>query len=93
MEKIGWVCRTQDPRDRRRVIIRLVPEEVRVVLPHFAPLARAMAELFASYSDDELALIVDFAARSNQMLSDENTRLRGKRPAARMRGQTDAAGS
>jgi DNA-binding MarR family transcriptional regulator len=93
LEKVGWVRRAQDPRDRRRVIIHLVPEQVRVVFPHFAPLARAMAELFARYSDDELALILDFTARSNHVLSEENTRLRGKAPAARMRGQAEQAGS
>ena len=91
MERVGWVRRAQDLRDRRRVIIHLVPEQVRDVLPHFAPLARAMAALFARYSDDELALILDFTARSNQVLSEENTRLRGKTPAARMRGQAESA--
>ena len=91
MEKVGWVRRAQDPRDRRRVIIHLVPERVREVFPHFAPLARAMAALFARYGDDELALILDFTARSNQVLSEENTRLRGKMPAARMPAQAESA--
>jgi DNA-binding MarR family transcriptional regulator len=93
MERAGWVRRARDPRDRRRVIITLVPEQVRVVFPHFAPLARAMAELLARYSDDELALIVDFTARRNRVLSEENTRLRGKKPAARMQGQAESARS
>ena len=93
MERVGWVRRAQDPRDRRRVIIQLIPEQVREVVPHFAPLARAMVELFARYSDDELALILDFTARSNHVLSEENTRLRGKPPAVRMRAQAEPAGS
>jgi DNA-binding MarR family transcriptional regulator len=89
MAKAGWVRRTQDPRDRRRVIIELVPEQVRVILPHFAPLTRAMAALYARYSDDELALIVDFSTRSNQVLSEENSRLRGKPVADTIRRQAD----
>jgi DNA-binding MarR family transcriptional regulator len=93
MAKIGWVRRTQDPRDRRRVIIELVPEQVRVVLPHFAPLARAMADLLARYSDDEIALIVDFTTRSNQVLSEENARLRGKAAPASMEGAARSATS
>ena len=93
MAKAGWVRRTQDPRDRRRVIIELVPEHVRVILPHFAPLTRALAALFARYSDDELALIVDFTTRSNQVLSEENSRLRGKRAAGPMGNQARSAGA
>ena len=43
---------------------------------NFAPLAAAMAELLSLYSVDELALILDFATKSNRVVADELGRLR-----------------
>jgi DNA-binding MarR family transcriptional regulator len=65
LERSGFVRRERDANDRRRVIVHLVPDRARKVAKLFEPLARAMAELYARYSDEELALMVDCTRRGN----------------------------
>jgi DNA-binding MarR family transcriptional regulator len=76
LERAGYVRREADPRDRRRVIVRPILERQAEAAPIFEPLARAMDELYASYSDDQLAVILDFAARANAIVLEQITRLR-----------------
>jgi DNA-binding MarR family transcriptional regulator len=66
LERAGLVERQRDPRDRRKVIVRLLVESERVrrIGALYEPLSRAMDEILARYSDDELALIVDFTTRT-----------------------------
>lgn len=91
LERYGYARREADPRDRRRVIIRLLPEQVeREAGPLFAPMLRAAAEVSAGYSDHDLSVIVDFISRSTPVLRDETIRLRaeqaaGERPRRRGR--------
>jgi DNA-binding transcriptional ArsR family regulator len=77
LEEAGYVRRERDPRDRRRVVIRLVVERaVHDVATVFLPMVRAWQEMAARYSDDELRLIVDFYGRMEQVLRDHLDRLR-----------------
>jgi DNA-binding MarR family transcriptional regulator len=78
LERAGYARRERDPHDRRKVIVRPVLERQAEAAPIFEPLARAMAELFARYSDDELALILDFAGRANAITMEQIARLRAK---------------
>lgn len=65
LERAGYVRREPDSRDRRRVIVRALPERAVEIAPHFADVHRAMAELYERYSDEELATILDFATRAD----------------------------
>src|ERR1700735_5307424 len=77
LEQAGYVRRERDPRDRRRVVIRLVLETaLRDVASVFLPMMRDWQEMAARYSDDELRLIVDFYARMEGVLQEHLTRLR-----------------
>ena len=61
LEEAGYVRRERDPRDRRRVVIRLVLETaLRDVASVFLPMMRDWQQMAARYSDDELGLIVGF---------------------------------
>src|SRR5438552_10065228 len=61
LEKSGCARRDRDPNDRRRVIVQPAQGETeREIGPYFSSMARAMAELYARYTDEELALILDF---------------------------------
>jgi len=42
----------------------------------FAPLASAMSELCADYSDDELDLITDFLTKLGSVMDEQTERLR-----------------
>src|SRR6202046_4295684 len=77
LEEAGYVRRERDPRDRRRVVIRLVLETaLRDVASVFLPMMRDWQQMAARYSDDELRLIVDFYDRMEGVLQEHLTRLR-----------------
>jgi DNA-binding MarR family transcriptional regulator len=61
LEKAGYVKRTRDPDDRRRVIVEPVPEAVARFARYFEPIARASGEKFATFSEDQLRLLLAFA--------------------------------
>jgi DNA-binding MarR family transcriptional regulator len=65
MERDGLIRREPDPADRRRVIVRPVPDRARRIGRLFEPLAAAMAELCDRYTDRELSTILDFMTRSD----------------------------
>ncbi|MEU5877436.1 MarR family transcriptional regulator [Spirillospora sp. NPDC047279] len=68
LEKAGYVRRTRDPDDRRRVIIELVPENAGRFARYFEPIGRAFGEKLSSYSDDELTFLVGYVADNNAMM-------------------------
>jgi DNA-binding MarR family transcriptional regulator len=77
LEEAGYVRRERDPRDRRRVVIRLMLEAaLRDVASVFLPLMRDWQEMAAHYSDDELRLIVGYYDRMEEILRGHLTRLR-----------------
>ena len=78
LERVGYVRRERDPHDRRKVIVQPVRARAAEAAPIFEPMGQAMAELFARYTDDELALILDFARRANVITLDQIARLRAK---------------
>jgi DNA-binding MarR family transcriptional regulator len=63
LEQAGYVRRTPDPTDRRRVVIEVVPGRLSAVRDALEPLGEAHAEVVAGYSDDELAVINDFLTK------------------------------
>lgn len=77
LEKAGLARRTNDPNDRRRVVIEAVPEVVEETLaPHFEHLAQRMVELAGSYTEDELELLCGFVERCGVIVGQEIARLR-----------------
>lgn len=77
LEQAGYVRRERDPRDRRRVVIRLVLDRVlQDVLPVFLPMIRDWQQMAARYSDDELRLIVEFYGQMDQISRKHLIRLR-----------------
>nr|WP_241756340.1 MarR family transcriptional regulator [Actinomadura sp. RB99] len=65
LEKAGYVKRTRDPDDRRRVIVELVPENVARFGEYFEPIARVFRERLASYSDEQVAVLLDWISANN----------------------------
>jgi DNA-binding MarR family transcriptional regulator len=77
LEEAGFVRRERDARDRRRVVIRLVPERaLSDIAPVFLPMVRALQEVAGRFTDDELQLIVGFYGRMEQVFRDHLARLR-----------------
>ena len=78
LEEAGYVRRERDPRDRRRVVIRLVLDRaLHDVAPTFLPMVRDWQKMASRYSDDELRLIVEFYSQMAVIIREHVTRLRG----------------
>ena len=98
LEEAGYVRRERDPKDRRRVVIRLVLQRaLRDVAPVFLPLVQSWQGVVARYTDDELRLIVEFYGQMEQVIRDHLVRpgripRRARRTGRRGRGRTRRAG-
>ena len=82
LEAAGYVRREDDPNDRRRVILRVIPKGYREIGRLFESLSTAVNDLSTRYNDRELATILDFMSRSSQMLQEETRKLRRRGTAA-----------
>jgi DNA-binding MarR family transcriptional regulator len=86
LERAGYVRRQLNPLDRRRVIIRPVPERLAALAPHYQGIAAAWADLLAGYSDQQLELFLDLFDRMHQMSQQQLADLRpGQRRSGRSR--------
>jgi DNA-binding MarR family transcriptional regulator len=68
LEDAGFVVRERDPGDRRRVIVRLVPEALARTQPMFSGMIGDMLALQSNYSEEELAVVADVIGRSSEIL-------------------------
>ena len=68
LEGAGYVNRTRDPVDRRRVVVRLVPESMARTAPMFEGLIADLRALHGDYSDEELSVFADMLTRSSEVL-------------------------
>jgi DNA-binding MarR family transcriptional regulator len=76
LERGGWVRRTADPADRRRVIVEPLLARAAALRPLFDPMLREAAEVEQHFDADERGAIVDFIEQSTEMLSAQVRRLR-----------------
>jgi DNA-binding MarR family transcriptional regulator len=74
----GYVRRTADEVDRRRVLIEPIYENLGELADLFQPMLEGMDEVFSSFSDEQLATIVEFAQRSNAHVARINAELRAQ---------------
>jgi len=68
LETRRFVRRRSDPADRRRVIVEATEVGVARFAPYFATRRDSLSRLYADYTVDELAVILDFLQRSTDRL-------------------------
>ncbi|MFI6500241.1 MarR family winged helix-turn-helix transcriptional regulator [Nonomuraea typhae] len=85
LERLGYLTRSPDPGDRRKVIVRATPiaaAESRVV---YGPVAEEGARFLAEYTDEQVALLLGFTRRVREMYDRQFARVRSlaaeRRPA------------
>ena len=76
LEKAGFVERRPDPDDRRRVIVAARPGIEQAYGDIFDSLGASTMALAERYSDDELAVITDWVARTIELIMVETTKIR-----------------
>lgn len=77
LEEAGYVRRTNDSKDRRRTIVEPIRDkkfesEIDVI---FRPLHERMHNLLFSYSDSELAFLLDVMTKSVELTHEESKKL------------------
>jgi DNA-binding MarR family transcriptional regulator len=75
LEAKGFVRRVRDAADRRRVVIEIVASRLAGRRRRFASARRSLADLFDTYSANELSVIADFLSRNAARLRDETRRI------------------
>ncbi|MEU2712525.1 MarR family transcriptional regulator [Streptomyces sp. NPDC007205] len=76
LERGGYVARTPDARDRRRVLVTPVPERVARVTAVWDELGRTWQTLLDDDSEDELRAITRHMRRANDLSRDQIQHLR-----------------
>ena len=76
LEKAGYVRRESDPADRRKVVVRVVPGAAERVEALYRPMLASTDPLWDRYSDDELAVVLDFADRAQPLVYEGTAWLR-----------------
>jgi DNA-binding MarR family transcriptional regulator len=76
LEKAGYVRRESDPADRRKVRVVPVDAAIQRLSAYYAPLAGRTEALWAEYTQEQLATILDFARRSVAVAAEEAARIR-----------------
>ena len=75
LERKGLARRIRDGQDRRRVVVEPAGDRVSAARELFASTRRSLAQLFARYTDRELAVIADFLERNGERLRIETERI------------------
>lgn len=78
LEQAGFARRDRDPQDRRKVIIQPVPEREEEATAYFEALLQGYDKLLSSYSDQELAFILEYLTQSVVVMQEATNRLRSE---------------
>jgi DNA-binding MarR family transcriptional regulator len=76
LERAGYVQRVPDTDDRRRVVLRPVPDALGPLAAAFAPMLESSAAMLDRYDDAQLATLTDYVTRCVPMMREETLRLR-----------------
>jgi DNA-binding MarR family transcriptional regulator len=77
LEQAGYVKRTNDPKDRRRTIVeptrnRKLERKIEMI---FMPLHQRMHKLLSSYTDNELAFLLDATTQLIEQTREESKKI------------------
>ncbi|MFG2716465.1 MarR family winged helix-turn-helix transcriptional regulator [Streptomyces goshikiensis] len=64
LERAGYVRRTADPADRRKVVVEAVPDALAGVESAVGPARKRIGEVLAGYTPDQQDLLFDYFSRA-----------------------------
>jgi DNA-binding MarR family transcriptional regulator len=76
LERGGWIARERDPADRRAIVVRTRRDRTAELFGLYAGMNRAMDQICAGYSDDQLDLLAGFLRRTTTAGRDATDELR-----------------
>lgn len=88
LEQRGFVVREPDPDDRRRVVLRVVPERVAEVARFFGAMGERWSEQLDGYDEEQLRFLVEFLREGRQYAVLETEALRATGRAHGSRGDS-----
>jgi DNA-binding MarR family transcriptional regulator len=88
LERAGYVRRTNDPADRRKVLLEASPDAAIHAFALFDGLMESLAGLVGRYSEDQLAMLADLLEAFRGQIADftADLRTRGAQAKAARRG-------
>ncbi len=94
LERGGYLRREIDPADRRRVVLRVVPERIEEIARRYRPMDRHWQRQVERYSGPELRLLLGFLTDGRDAAEQETAKLRsaGRSHATRRRPEPKAGG-
>ena len=78
LQGAGYITRSADLADRRRIVITADPEGSAALAVSYAPLREGMSDHLAGYTADELAAIVAFLRAARQLADEETAHIRNQ---------------
>jgi len=79
----GYVERSVDDSDRRKVVVRVRPDAIEPIKRLYAGFEKQMFALWSTYEARELELILDFLSRSTELAVDCCKSIQAEAPASR----------
>jgi len=70
LEKAGYVRREKNPSDRRSLLVRVVSGRMRKIFALYKSVNETMDKMYSAYSDDQLAIVLDFLMRATSSRRD-----------------------
>lgn len=65
LEKVGFVRRTSDPDDRRKVVVQAIPERLAAFQDAYAPIVEGMRQLHTGFDAAELEVVARYLEAMN----------------------------
>jgi DNA-binding MarR family transcriptional regulator len=77
LERAGYARRVHSEGDRRRVVVEVTAHALELMEAIWGPIAQAGKAQLAEFSDDQLALLLDFLRRGRELQETHAGRVRG----------------
>jgi DNA-binding MarR family transcriptional regulator len=82
LERRGFIRRVRDPRDRRKVFVRVRARALAPLVPRYEAIGHAYMRLVESYSDEQLELICDYLVKTSEHSQRQLERIIGENRAS-----------